>query len=248
MLLIDFREREFISHLSQYTSIENNKEISLKINNIDILIKICSLPIGDFVIQKQEDIKIIIERKTLPDLSASIIDGRFREQKERLFQSIGDGEKILYIIEEKNGSKTTIPQSTLDSAILNLMYKHKYKVLQTKDSNETFNNIILLYKKMLFEDNEGQTNTRSQNKMIVKKDKISENMFINQLCIIPGVSPIIAKVIKIKYNTMHNLIKEWEKLETSDEKEMMLTNLQITEKRKIGKALSKKIYHAHYTL
>jgi hypothetical protein len=54
--------------------------------------------------------------------------------------------------------------------------------------------------------------------------------------------------IKTKFNTMYNLIKEWDKLETLEEKEMMLTNLQITEKRKIGKALSKKIYNAYNTL
>jgi ERCC4-type nuclease len=43
------------------------------------------LDIGDilYVDSENSDIKCIVERKTLNDLSSSIIDGRYKEQKSR---------------------------------------------------------------------------------------------------------------------------------------------------------------------
>jgi ERCC4-type nuclease len=280
MLLIDFREREFINKLNNFIKTENDKEMFVKINNIDLTFKICSLPVGDFVIMNSTDanvnanvnantdidvdvntdvndntdvdidvnnskrIDVIIERKTLSDLSSSIIDGRFREQKGRLLESVNDPCKILYII-ENNKNKVTVSENVLQSAIINLIFKHGYKMLQTKDNNDTFNNVLLLYKKVRNGEINNTNNSNIVTRMISKSDKLKANIFVNQLCIIPGVSQIIAESIKNKYINMNNLISEWNKLDQIKEKEMMLMNIHVTDKRKIGKALSKKIFDAH---
>lgn len=80
---IDYREKAIIKLL-------NNKEIDANYTK-----NICNLYIGDFIIKKEDDtvgdaqkeqiiksnLYYIIERKSVFDLAASIIDGRFREQK-----------------------------------------------------------------------------------------------------------------------------------------------------------------------
>lgn len=240
MLLIDYREREFIDNLNKFIKTENDKEMSVKINNTDVVFKICSLPIGDFIINDF----IVIERKTLSDLSSSITDGRFREQKQRLLESVKDPCRILYIIENNNG-RLGVSETVLHSAMINLIFKHKYKMLQTRDNNDTFNNVLLLYKKIQTGDISDVSDVGNvELKLISKGDKIMSNVFINQMCVISGVSRVIADAIKVKYNTMSNLINEWGKLENIGDREKMLMDVKITEKRKVGKALSKKIYEA----
>jgi|UniRef100_A0A6C0DZS2 ERCC4-type nuclease len=244
MLLIDFREREFINNLAKYVEIKSEEEMHVKIKNINIVCKILSLPIGDFIIENDNTPCLIIERKTLTDLSASIIDGRFREQKARLLDSIKDPNKILYVIENNMG-KISISNDIMESAMINLIFKHNYKMLRTGSNDDTFNNVLLLYKKI--QGNEfSDENIKDTCKMITKGNKLKQYIFINQLCLIPGVSESIAKVINDKYMTMSNLISEWNKIENIKDKEKMLVDLQITDKRKIGKALSKKIYDAHF--
>ena len=52
-------------------------------NNLDIKLDYQNLDYGDFCIFNNENPFIIIERKTLDDLSSSIIDGRYKEQKQK---------------------------------------------------------------------------------------------------------------------------------------------------------------------
>ena len=65
--IIDNREKELKDYF------KNNDNI--KFENLDI---------GDIVIKDNDKIIMMIERKTLEDLSASIKDGRYKEQKIRL--------------------------------------------------------------------------------------------------------------------------------------------------------------------
>ena len=56
-----------------------------------------TLALGDIVCHGQDnEIKFIAERKTVADLSKSICDGRFNEQKGRLMEC---GSKVLIIVE-----------------------------------------------------------------------------------------------------------------------------------------------------
>ena len=78
----------------------------------------------------------IIERKTLADLSSSIKDSRFREQKSRLL-SVYPPERIIYIIENCRKSKHNLSDKILRSAIINLSLKHRITVIHSKDIQET---------------------------------------------------------------------------------------------------------------
>ena len=72
----------------------------LKTSNVDILISQESLDIGDIHLCKPDGtIYMIIERKTIQDLAASIRDGRYKEQSIRLSQSNIPNHHILFMIE-----------------------------------------------------------------------------------------------------------------------------------------------------
>lgn len=241
-LFADYREKWFFDYLEQDNSNSLLKEYKP-------FIKSAPLPIGDFIICEDEEmtsILTIIERKTIRDLSSSITDGRFREQKERLLDSVKDESKILYIIEGnqkilKNGVSGTI----IDSSIINLLFKHHFKVLKTDNSTDTFNNLMLLLKK--FENNEfNQVTITAPVKLVSKKDKINGNLLATQLSVISGLSYKTAKIISENYTSLKMLIHEYDKCENIESMEKMLSNIQLSDSRKLGNALSKKIYNCLY--
>jgi crossover junction endonuclease MUS81 len=275
ILLIDYRENSFINLLklskpnkdaSNITeeSIELINELQLgqiyscEINNVLLKFKICNLPIGDFIIKNSldeennfEKIQLIIERKTYSDLSASIIDGRFREQKNRIDEAIQNKDQILYILEGQTNCnlKRGINNVTLNSAIINLIYKHHYKVLHTNTLEDTLNSIILIYKKIINNEiNLSNVSNESNNISLVtplktKGNKIKETLFATQLSVIPGISYKTALVISNHYKNINELINFYNNSQEID-KNILLADIQINDKRKIGKALSKKIYEA----
>jgi len=279
LLLIDYREKGFIDVLKKYETTKLDHEVFL-VNldkNCNVYYKISNLDIGDFLISDinydielttqdiYQKLILLFERKTFSDLSSSIIDGRFREQKSRIEQTINNNDKIMYIIEgtRKEKEKYGIKMNILESAMLNLIFKHKFKLLNTNNINDTFETIITIYKKYYKKEYTSVSNVSVSNENDVnenetievkevgdivsevnlinlkKSDRINNNIFNLQLSVIPGVSLNIAKKISEHYKNMNELINAYK-----ENNEELLANIQITEKRKIGKALSKKIYNA----
>ncbi len=76
IIRLDNRETQLYTCLKAI--IESNPKFA------NIVIKIENLPIGDIIISEDQVDKIIIERKSLSDLSSSIRDGRYEEQSYRL--------------------------------------------------------------------------------------------------------------------------------------------------------------------
>ena len=236
ILNIDYRESKIIKYFQ-----ECNKEDS------SIVYSIHNLPIGDFIFKNSDDIIYIIERKSIQDLSSSIIDGRFREQKQRLLDSIQYPEKIIYIIEGQYTYDQAISKSTLNSSILNLMFKHKYNVIQTSNDLETYEILIMLYNKIINNEFEMcKDKNISVNKLIKKSDIINDNILIHMLSVIPGISVNIAKKISEHYKSLPELIIKYNSLSTQSDKEKMLSDIKVTNKRKLGAVLSTKIYNSLY--
>lgn len=262
-LLVDYRERDFIDKLSEHTLIENEMVKTFTMNNCEIYFKITNLKVGDFIITNNiEDsgIQNIIERKSVQDLCSSITDGRFREQKQRLLDSVGEPSKISYIIEGSLNKNMRLSKTVLQGAVLNLIYKHQYKVIQTQDKLETFDIIISLYKKWKM--NEFIIDTR-QSTLIKRSDKLNDNKFINQLCMVNGVSAKIAEAIqnselfdknananantnanaKINIKTLIDLYNSMDVSKAETLFESILIQNTNGKSRKIGGAVSKKIYN-----
>ena len=135
MLQIDYREHSIIDLIKNTDFIEYET---------------VNLPIGDFIIKDDIQINYIIERKSINDLCASITDGRFSDQKQRLLESMGDSSKIIFIIEGKKiqSKFSRIPIKTMNSAIINLIFKHNFKVIFTENADDTLENVLLLYNKV----------------------------------------------------------------------------------------------------
>ena len=87
----------------------------------DVKIQSITLPIGDVIINDGENDCVIIERKTLKDLAASIKDGRYEEQSYRLNGLDHPNHNIIYLIEGDmytfNSFKDRLDKQTLYSAM-----------------------------------------------------------------------------------------------------------------------------------
>ena len=212
-----------------------------------VAIKVSNLIVGDIIIKCNNNILFAIERKSIRDLCASISDGRFRDQKSRLLETLQDPSKIIFIIEGKKVAYGNVKLNSINGAILNLIFKHQYRVIFTESLKDTLDNIVLLYEKILNNQLELSLNTTTDNRLVKKSDRINNDIFINMLSVIPGVSINIAQKIHEKYPTFNDLVLQYQTNKENDNKklnELLLSNIVFTNTRKIGPSISKKIYHA----
>ena len=199
------------------------------------------LDIGDIQYINTETSKIvcIVERKTLDDLSSSIMDGRYKEQKSRLLAS---GHKIVYLLEGVTKNKHGIPYNTLISASLNMQFRDRITVIRTKDLHETINILVLLKDKLKIFDDEEQNDNKNirydPNIQKVKKNNITkQSVYKAQLSCIPGISDKTADDIMRKFSSMKILVEHYNNEETVSGQEKMLTSIHG-----IGNIISKKVY------
>lgn len=102
-----------------------------------------TLPLGDIIIHDETEGYdcLIIERKSLTDLGASIKDGRYEEQSYRLNGLEHHNHNIVYLIEGDlerfNTFKERIDKQTLYSAIISILYFKGFSVLRTNSLDET---------------------------------------------------------------------------------------------------------------
>ena len=129
---IDIRETELLNCITQ--TITNNPNFN------KIIIQSVQLPIGDIIISDETEEKIIIERKTIHDLQASIKDGRYEEQSYRLNGLPNHNHNIIYLIEgDANKTNKFIKVDTLSlySAMFSLNYYKGFSLFRTVSLEET---------------------------------------------------------------------------------------------------------------
>jgi ERCC4-type nuclease len=105
-------------------------------------VETAALPLGDIIIYDDNDEKLVIERKCLNDLLASIKDGRYEEQSYRLNGLNHPNHNIYYLIEgdvnKSNRFKdNNIEKLTLYSAMFSLNYYKGFSVMRTLSMEET---------------------------------------------------------------------------------------------------------------
>jgi len=109
------------------------------------------LPLGDILVKTDEGKDVmIIERKTLTDLLASIKDGRYEEQSHRLKHASGfPSHNIVYIIEGMFSTLRTIMEKKLIiSSIASLNYFKGFSVIRTSGIQETAEMLIYIADKI----------------------------------------------------------------------------------------------------
>jgi len=180
-LVIDYRERALSSLLTAETK---------------------NLILGDICIEKDGQDLVIIERKTVDDLSASICDGRYREQSFRLLESTLPPHRIVYLIEGSLDS-ASLPKKTLVSATISLWFTKGFTVVQTKSLEDTAEYIQHLFEKL---SKEVEPLDYVSTIKIKKKDKATpENVGVLMLAQIPTISVVTAKALLQTYESVFKL-------------------------------------------
>uniref|UniRef100_A0A6C0FB13 ERCC4 domain-containing protein n=1 Tax=viral metagenome TaxID=1070528 RepID=A0A6C0FB13_9ZZZZ len=174
-------------------------ELISKMNIVRNEFKIVTLDLGDILIESDSR-KILIERKTIDDLSSSIIDGRYAEQRARLCDAQQNGYTVLYIIEGKQKSKLRVPHKTILSAIISCCLKYKIPVLPSGDIEDTMYLIEKLAKNI-----EDYT-MKQVNMDYTPSKKVHLEPKMEILCCANRVSPKLSKAILEHYPTIKDII------------------------------------------
>ena len=236
MIKIDYREKKLIP-IIQSMNVEYNFNIPIEINN---------LPLGDIIIcDKMGNEKLIIERKTLNDLAASLRDGRYSEQSFRLENNSLHNHNIMFLIEgdihRYSGKYSKIPASTLQVTMFCIQYFKGFSLNKTRDVVETAEYILRAANKLLKEKkrvnyykNIGEkdkvvdvNNQKSYTDVVhkVKKNNIRpDNIGEIILSQLPGISSKTSKIVMKQFNSIYHL------LESIKKDKHCLDNLEFTTK------------------
>jgi ERCC4-type nuclease len=211
----------------------DNRENSLyeKIKTADSTVEKRQLNLGDIILEKEDGSPfLIIERKAIPDLLASIKDGRYEEQSFRLMHSIDiPRHHIFYFIEGGMAFLSGAERKLVYSAMTSLSVFKGFSVIKTMNLQETADIILSLSEKSARELEKGKIpyfleNSISQNISdnstsdifslrdlpkknytdvikSVKKDNITrENIGEILLSQIPGFSTATARTVLAKFD------------------------------------------------
>ena len=222
---IDYREHYLIE---LFNTKQNNNYI------------IKNLEIGDIIIKDISDnIIYIIERKTISDLCSSIIDNRYKEQKQRLLSNYNI-DNIIYMIEgNEKVYNSRITYKTIMSTIINMNLRDKIKVIRTNNLEETYINIMLILdklenKKLLINKSEEINNLIKTSK---KKNLDNNLYYLTILSQIPSISINTAKLIQQIAPSILDLYQIYKDNNTD-----IIKNI-IINKKKLGDKLTYKIFN-----
>ena len=188
-LVVDARETQLLEIIHKQTEVS-----------------VAQLALGDAVlIDAQDNVVMVIERKTLSDLASSISDGRYTEQSQRLLEMDIPNHNVVYVIEgdfNRYRQHGRINSDALRSCIVSLNYYKGFSVMRTTCIADTAAYLTGLLKKVTKGEREGRvphlsgTETYSQCQSRTKSanttpDTIAEQM----LCQIPGINTTMARAI-----------------------------------------------------
>ena len=135
IIKVDIRENDL------YTRLKNLILFTPSLKDIQLTTE--TLPIGDIIISDEKDDKLIIERKCINDLLASIKDGRYEEQSYRLNGLEHHNHNIYYLIEgdinkmNNRFKNIELDKTTIYSAIFSLNYYKGFSVMRTFNIDES---------------------------------------------------------------------------------------------------------------
>jgi ERCC4-type nuclease len=187
------------------------------------------LPIGDIIISDAitDEDKVIVERKTLVDLAASIKDGRYAEQSYRLNGLNHPNHNIIYLIEgdltKLSIFKSKLDKQTLYSSMFSINYYKGFSLMRSNTLEESATILCNMLFKLIKSENKQPYYKQQQQqsppvigdevdeycsvvKRVKKENVTKENISNIMLCQIPSISDVTATAIFKKFNTMSDLI------------------------------------------
>lgn len=183
---------------------------------------------------------LLIERKSIRDLEASILDGRYREQRGRLLASCHENKtQPMYIVEGSFSSGTgRLTKKALMKFINRLIFHYNIAVMQTASVSETAELIQTLVEQW----KEDPTSLQRTTEIVKVTDGIHVQKKANAMdprqfaicCIAqcPGVSVKAAEQLVTIFGSLPGVIKA-----SKEEVEQVKVGA-----RKIGPVVSKRLY------
>ncbi|XP_068116570.1 crossover junction endonuclease MUS81 isoform X2 [Hyperolius riggenbachi] len=266
------------------------QELVSELKRNGVTFDVRKLHIGDFLWIAQEKVQpvpgqlripqprelvldYVIERKRMDDLCGSIIDGRFREQKFRL-KKCGLLHPIYLVEDFGSAQHLSIPEATLQQAIVNTQVVDGFFIKRTKDVRESaaYLTIMTRYLQNMFLNKTllsctkeeaskcGRTLQQDAQSCILiefkefnegamkNKAQTVKEVFARQLMQISGVSGEKAAAILEKYNTPASLLSAYAACSSNEEKEKFLSNIKCGKlQRNLGPVLSRTISQLYCT-
>ena len=194
---------------------------------------------------------VILERKTGADLEASIMDGRYKEQRGRLLayanqHKVAVGYVIEGILDRLDGRLT---ESALLKHITRMQFHHRIPVIQTASPQETLQ-IAKLIEEQWVKDKgqfswncspshagmEGSGTTAVAASYVKSACRDNPDTFLlGTLTQCRGISEGLARLIQTKYQTLEALLAAT----TAD---LAAVSDPANPKRKLGKAVAERLY------
>lgn len=200
ILKIDIRESSLIQLCQQ--NINQNKQYE----GIQLVTE--ALPIGDIIICDENKEYLIIERKTLLDLSASIKDGRYEEQSYRLDGLTHHNHNIIYLIEGEMNSfvmksaKSKVDNSMLYSAMFSINYNKGFSLMRSSTMSETATILCNMCSKLKRDLAKGRVPYYHNSESIVSPETINSEQEMEEKSDLKNYCTVIKK------NKKENITKE----------------------------------------
>ncbi|XP_017890439.1 crossover junction endonuclease MUS81 [Ceratina calcarata] len=254
------------------TKPENDATI-VELTELGVSFEVRHLKVGDFAwiarcrnTNRELVLPYVVERKRIDDLSASITDGRFHEQKFRLKQS--GIQNLMYVIEEyEKGRRLAIPHSSLMQASINTLIQDGFSVKYTRSHKDSMfylsslsRILITIFKEKnlsvckkediaqidILNDNFSMMEFEEFNKAASKQKVFKVNeMFVRHLLQLKGMSIEKAAAIVDRYPSPRALIEAFRR--KSSDAGLLLATIDFGDKKRlIGPAISQTI-HQLYT-
>ena len=188
---------------------------------------------------------VILERKTGADLEASILDGRYSEQRGRLLAYANQHKVAIgYVIEGTlDRLDARLTESALLKHITRLQFHHRIPVIQTVSPQETLRIATLIEAQWVkdkgqfsWQSGAGSTSTPIAASYVksVCRDT-SESFMLGVLTQWRGVSEAVARLIYGKYKGFAELL-------AASVGDLAAVSDPANPKRKVGKAVAERLY------
>ena len=232
MFVVDMRESELIAQLAQL-AVGRATEPQIK-----------ALPVADIWIGCQEGVPlegaILIERKSIRDLEASILDGRYREQRGRLLAFCHESKaQPMYVIEGSLSSSTgRLAKKALLTFLHRLTLHYQIPVMQTASIEETAELIDTLVEQWKEDPTSLQRTTDiikvTDGIHVQKKANASDPTYFAISCLAqcPGVSVKMAETLMTTFHSFSGIMK-------ATVKEMEIVKVGA---RKVGPVVSQRLH------
>ena len=230
MFVVDMRESELIAQLAAHSTSE--------------VPQIKALPVADIWIGCQDGTPlegaVLIERKSIRDLEASILDGRYREQRGRLLAFCHESKaQPMYVIEGALSSSTgRLAKRALLTFLHRLTLHYQIPVMQTASIEETAELIDTLVEQWKEDPTSLQRTTDivkvTDGIHVQKKANASDPTYFAISCLAqcPGVSVKMAETLMTTFHSFSGIMK-------ATIKEMEVVKVGA---RKVGPVVSQRLH------